>query len=226
MKEIFSYLSESTAVVVIFRLFLSTILGGIIGFERGKHGRAAGFRTHIILCVGAALTSLVGIYCFEELGYQTDPLRIAAQVVSGIGFLGAGAIILKNKTTITGLTTAAGMWTTAVIGIAAGAGFYAGAVTGAVLLFCTTTFFTMFEKARKSIVNVYAEIADAKKTNGVIDELYNVCDGISDIQIHTPKAKISGAVAIVIVLDKEHSSSKDVLKTIQGIDGIIFAVYQ
>lgn len=226
MKELFDFLRNSTVFIVIFRLFLSTILGGIIGFERGKHGRAAGFRTHIILCVGAALTSLVGIYCYQELGSGTDPMRIAAQVVSGIGFLGAGAIILKNKTTITGLTTAAGMWTTAVIGIAAGAGFYSGAVTGAILLFCTTTFFTLFEKARKSIVNVYAEIADANKTNGVIDELYRVCDGISDVQIHSPKAKIEGAVAIVIVIDKEHYHADDVLKKIQSIDGVIFAVFQ
>lgn len=226
MKEIMDFLHNSTVFVVVFRLLLSTVLGGIIGFERGKHGRAAGFRTHIILCVGAALTSLVGVYCYKELGFESDPMRIAAQVVSGIGFLGAGAIILKNKTTITGLTTAAGMWTTAVIGIAAGAGFYSGAITGAVLLFCTTTFFTLFEKARKSIVNVYAEIADANKTNGVIDELYNVCDGISDIQVQYPKAKIEGAVALVIVIDKEHSDSDDVLKKIQAIDGVIFAVYQ
>ena len=226
MHAIIQYLSEVSTLTVIFRLFLSTILGGIIGFERGKHGRAAGFRTHIILCVGAALTSLVGVYCAEELGLTSDPMRIAAQVVSGIGFLGAGAIILKNKTTITGLTTAAGMWTTAVIGIAAGAGFYTGAITGAVLLFCTTTFFTMFEKARKSIINVYVEIADANNTNRVIDELYKKCDGITDIQIHSPKAKINGAVALVVVVDREHSEAQKIVHQMQEIDGVIFAILQ
>lgn len=226
MKEIYAYLSDISVVTVILRLFLSTILGGVIGFERGKHGRAAGFRTHIILCVGAALTALVGVYCYDELGFTSDPMRIPAQVVSGIGFLGAGAIILKNKTTITGLTTAAGMWTTAVIGIACGAGFYVGAVTGAILLFCTTTFFTMFEKARKSIINVYVEIADAKNTNKVIDELYERCDGITDIQIHSPKAKISGAVALVVVVDREHSEANKIVHQMQEIDGVIFAVLQ
>lgn len=226
MTAIINYLSEMSVVTVILRLFLSTILGGIIGFERGKHGRAAGFRTHIILCVGAALTALVGVYCYEELGFTSDPMRIPAQVVSGIGFLGAGAIILKNKMTITGLTTAAGMWTTAVIGIATGAGFYTGAITGAILLFCTTTFFTMFEKARKSIVNIYVEINDAKKTNSAIDDLYRVCDGISDIQIHSPKAKISGAVALVVVIDTDHSNASDILHKIQAVDGVIFAVLQ
>lgn len=230
MKEIINsvcqYLGELSTVTVIFRLFLSTILGGIIGFERGKHGRAAGFRTHIILCVGAALTALVGVYCYEELGFTSDPMRIPAQVVSGIGFLGAGAIILKNKMTITGLTTAAGMWTTAVIGIATGAGFYTGAITGAILLFSTTTFFTMFEKARKSIVNIYIEIAEARDTNRIIDELHEVCEGISDIQIHSPKAKIQGAVSLVIVIDKEHSDAERILRKIQAIDGIIFAVFQ
>lgn len=226
MRELFNYLSQMSAVTVILRLFLSTILGGVIGFERGKHGRAAGFRTHIILCVGAALTALVGVYCYEELGFTSDPMRIPAQVVSGIGFLGAGAIILKNKTTITGLTTAAGMWTTAVIGIATGAGFYIGAIMGAVLLFCTTTFFTMFEKARKSIINVYVEIADANKTNGVIDELYRRCEGITDIQIHSPKAKIQGAVALVVVVDCEHTHASDIVHKMQEIDGVIFAVLQ
>lgn len=226
MQKIIEYLSDVSTVTVILRLLLSTVLGGVIGFERGKHGRAAGFRTHIILCVGAALTALVGVYCYEELGLTSDPMRIPAQVVSGIGFLGAGAIILKNKTTITGLTTAAGMWTTAVIGIAAGAGFYVGAIMGAVLLFCTTTFFTMFEKARKSIVNIYLEIADANDTNDVIDELHNVCEGISDIQIHSPKAKIEGAVSLVVVVDKEHSDAEKILRKIQKIPGVIFAVFQ
>lgn len=226
MQNIIAYFSTLSTGTVILRLFLSTLLGGIIGFERGKHGRAAGFRTHIILCVGATLTSLVGAYCFEVLDYTSDPMRIAAQVVSGIGFLGAGAIILKNKTTITGLTTAAGMWTTAVIGIATGAGFYAGAITGTVLLFCTTTFFTMFEKSRKSIINVYIEINDAHRTNEVISHITEICDNISDIQIQSPKSNISGAVAMMVVIDKEHSHAEYLISEFKKIDGVIFALPQ
>ena len=109
MTEIINIFNGSMLFTVAARLLLATFLGGVIGFERGKHGRAAGFRTHIILCAGSALTALIGIYCYTVLGFNSDPMRTAGQVVSGIGFLGAGAIILKNETTITGLTTAAGM---------------------------------------------------------------------------------------------------------------------
>ena len=226
MTEIINIFNGSMLFTVAARLLLATFLGGVIGFERGKHGRAAGFRTHIILCAGSALTALIGIYCYTVLGFNSDPMRTAGQVVSGIGFLGAGAIILKNETTITGLTTAAGMWTTAIIGIATGVGFYSGAIVCTALLFCTTSFFTMFEKARKTIVNVHAEIADASKTNAVIDYICKKCGGITDIQIQAPKANISGAVALSIVVDKNRADTADILKSVRDIDGVIFAVYR
>ena len=93
----------------VFRIFLAVLLGGIIGLERGHHGRAAGLRTHILVCLGSALTSMMSVYVSQILGNGGDILRIPAQVISGIGFLGAGMIILKNNNVITGLTTAAGV---------------------------------------------------------------------------------------------------------------------
>jgi len=120
------------------RLALAVVLGGSIGFERELRDREAGLRTHMLVCLGSALFTIVSAYGFHEFlssGDQViraDPTRIAAQIVTGIGFLGAGAII-RQGVSVRGLTTAATLWVAAAIGIAAGAGYYAGAVLGTVL---------------------------------------------------------------------------------------------
>lgn len=126
-----------TNVEITVRLLLAVLLGGLVGLEREYKNQLAGFRTHIILCVGSALIMMISIYIAEKVapGGQTDPSRIAAQVVSGVGFLGAGAI-LRLGVSVKGVTTAASLWTMAGIGLAVGSGFYYGAVmaTGIILL--------------------------------------------------------------------------------------------
>jgi len=108
------------------RLFLAVFLGGIIGLERERHGRAAGLRTHILVCVGSSLAMCLAIYLSEKYP-GSDPSRIASQVLSGIGFLGAGTI-LRFRASVKGLTTAASLWTVSGIGLAVGSGFYFGAL--------------------------------------------------------------------------------------------------
>lgn len=117
------------------RLVLALVLGGVVGYEREKHQRPAGFRTHILVCVGSALIMLVSAYGFsgEETGVLYDPGRIAAQVVTGVGFLGAGTI-LRHGNTITGLTTAASLWIVSGIGLALGIGYYAGALVATLMV--------------------------------------------------------------------------------------------
>jgi len=128
-------------------IILSCFLGGMIGIERESLRRPAGFRTHILVCVGATLAMQTNIYLMNVyMGIvPIDPSRIAAQVVSGIGFLGAGTII-KEGATVKGLTTAATIWAVACIGLAVGAGFYPGAVMTTVAVFGTLTLFHRFEK--------------------------------------------------------------------------------
>ena len=139
---------------IIFRLTLGALLGGLVGFEREKHNRRiAGLRTHILVCVGSTLIMLTSIYMFESYAQNVavDPTRIAAGVVTGIGFLGAGTII-RSGTTVTGLTTAASLWTVSGIGLAAGCGFYiAGYVTTAIVLLALYVLrkFHMEEKKRR-----------------------------------------------------------------------------
>ena len=126
--------SPDELAVVLIKLTLAAIIGGVIGMERGKQGRAAGMRTHILVTVGAALTVMIGLFANTVLGYTLDPPRISAQVISGIGFLGVGTILLKGRFQITGLTTAAGLWCTASIGLAIGVGFYEGAIFAFLLM--------------------------------------------------------------------------------------------
>lgn len=132
--------------IILWRLVLAAALSGVIGFEREFHGRAAGFRTHILLCIGSALTMLTSIHIFEVYYSKValDPARIAAGVITGIGFLGAGAI-MHYKSSIRGLTTAASLWVVAGIGLAVGSGLYFGAVLTTILTMIALMFFGRLE---------------------------------------------------------------------------------
>jgi putative Mg2+ transporter-C (MgtC) family protein len=123
---------------LIGRLVLACILGGAIGYEREHTNRPAGFRTHILVCVGSALIMITSEFIFERYAFRTnmDPARLGAQIVSGIGFLGAGTII-REGFNVKGLTTAASLWAVSAVGIAAGIGFYEGALAATVLIIIT-----------------------------------------------------------------------------------------
>ena len=135
MSEVLDYLREMNLVSVVFRLLLAMLFGGIIGMERGRKGRAAGFRTYMLVCLGSALTMLLSQYESYmvthvwqaqalEAGLRTDVSRFGAQVINGIGFLGAGTILVTGQQEVKGMTTAAGLWASACTGLAIGAGFY------------------------------------------------------------------------------------------------------
>ena len=125
------------------RLTVGLVLGAIIGFERELHSQPAGFRTHSVVALGAAIFTVVSAYAFTGPG--ADPTRIAAQIVSGIGFIGAGTI-LHSRGQIRGLTTAASLWSVAGIGMAAGAGLYGVAVIGTVLMLVILSLFDLAER--------------------------------------------------------------------------------
>ena len=123
------------------RLFLATLLGGLVGLERGTHGQPAGARTFALVCLGASLVMITDEYLVFHYG-TGDPARLAAQVISGIGFLGVGTIIVTGKSYVKGLTTAAGLWTTACLGIAIGSGFILSALTAFILVIFVMTILT------------------------------------------------------------------------------------
>ncbi len=200
-------------IVVSVRLLCSALCGGLIGLERGRHGRAAGLRTHILLCIGASLVSLTGIFVVEKYGYGTDITRLAAQVISGIGFLGAGTILVRNNSVITGLTTAAGMWTTAAIGIAVGFGFHLGALAATIIcIFSVTTLSHLESRSRRELF-AYIELTDIQKTGTVVNALLELHDSLLQYEIIHPKSGHSNNVGINCRLsgEKEFLKLKEIL---------------
>mgnify|MGYP004701967179 CR=1 FL=1 len=205
----------------VLRLLAAVIIGGLIGSERARHGRAAGMRTHILVCLGACMTSMTSMFVSDVLGNNGDVFRIPAQVVSGIGFLGAGMIILKNNNMITGLTTAAGVWTTATIGVALGYGYYVGAAAVTVLFLSTIILFARFERKRKSAEVIYIEIDDAHKVNEVLKKLETTIPESFTYQIFAPKSGNTGSVGLNVVIDKRIDMD---VSSLSSIDDIVFAV--
>lgn len=142
------------------RLLLALICGGILGIDRGRKNRPAGFRTYMLVCVASAMVMITNEYIFKI--YNGDPARMGAQVISGIGFLGAGTIIVTGKNRVTGLTTAAGLWASACIGLTIGIGYYSGAIIGCLMIFVAMALLHGVDdyilRSSKS-VNVYIEFS-------------------------------------------------------------------
>lgn len=155
---------------VIIRMVLAMIFGGTIGFERGLRQRAAGLRTHMLLCVGAASTMLVSQYMYASYGVG-DPARLSAQVLSGIGFLGAGTIIITRRNQIKGLTTAATLWATACMGLAVGSGFYECALVMYVLLIFILLLVSVLDNKYLKIETSTAIYLEVKREVGLGDAI-------------------------------------------------------
>ncbi|MBO5231081.1 MAG: MgtC/SapB family protein [Clostridia bacterium] len=204
---------------IIFRLFLALLIGGLIGIERGRHNRAAGMRTHILVCLGATLAAMTGIFAHTVI-QNGDVMRLAAQVISGVGFLGAGMIVLKGST-VKGLTTAAGVWTTATIGIALGYGFYLGAGICAAFFLISTTLFALFEKRKRHSEEIYLEIKDMSLLNETLNEISTLFPKQPDFEIAAPKSGKQGNVGIIINTDKRYAAD---IKNIIEIENVLFAV--
>lgn len=148
-------LNELSIFEILIRSLLAIIFGGIVGYERGVKNQAAGIRTYILVCLGACVVMMTNQFITQV--YQSgDPSRMGAQVISGLGFLGAGTIMVTSHNKIKGLTTAAGIWSTATIGLAIGIGFYSGAIVAGVLVMAVMVIFEPF----KNYLNAKAKIAD------------------------------------------------------------------
>ncbi len=216
------YLLELNWVSIILRIALAVVVGGIIGSERGKSGSPAGLRTHILVCVGSAMTALISIY-IAEIGSLGDISRIPAQVISGIGFLGAGMIIVKKNNVITGLTTAAGMWATATIGIALGYGFYLGALIATIACIFTAAFLTRLERQRKKSMHIYAEICKPEAAGKITDEIRTLLGHEALIEVSSARSGIQGNIGLYVTAST-HNANISCREYIESIDGIYFAI--
>ncbi len=170
------------------RLILAAFCGAVIGIERGQKRRPAGFRTHMLVCMGAALTMILSQYLFYRYHgtVNVDTARFGAQVINGIGFLGAGTIIVTGRQEVKGLTTAAGMWAAASMGLAVGGGFIEGAVLGSLMIVVTIIVFARIETFvvnRARNINLYVEFMSIDDLGGIVETIKKNDIRIFDVEI-------------------------------------------
>ena len=195
-----SHLSFSFELIILVRLILAVIFGGLIGYEREHTGRPAGLRTHILVSLGAAVIMCVSMYGFEG----NDPARLAAQVISGIGFLGAGAIIQGSKG-IKGLTTAATLWMSAMIGLAVGNGFYFGSLLATLISLVVLIWFRKLEfKINRSRSRVFALIEwQDNLMEGILQYIQECKLEIIDIESRQTSIKDKEYLRLLITFEKD-----------------------
>lgn len=217
-------LQEISILSIFARMLLAVLCGGLIGLEREYKRRPAGFRTHILICLGAAMTTLTSQYLFLYMHYYTDMARLGAQVVAGIGFIGAGTIIVTRRQHVKGLTTAAGLWTAAIVGLCIGSGFYEGGLwtTGLVLL-AELLFLKLeyFMQKNTPEVNVYMEYSNQQCVSSVISLLQSEKIKIVNMEIMRTVANENGmANALLLLRLVKKTNLSSLLARIEAIQGI------
>lgn len=221
MLSFLDSLRDVTTVSVLLRLFLAVLCGGIIGIEREHKRRPAGFRTHILICLGASMTTLTSQYLFYNLNLYTDIGRLGAQVVAGIGFIGAGAIIVTKRRQVKGLTTAAGLWTCAIIGLAIGAGYYEAAVISTLVILIAEIFFVKFEYwilVNSRNLNIYVEYEDNENLDNVIRLIKGYRIVIIDLEI--TKSGNNSCAIFQLQLPKKITHDK-IMTAISASEGVV-----
>lgn len=220
------YLRDLTIFSVIVRLTLATLFGGIIGLERGLKNRAAGFKTHILVCIGSTLTMLTNQYIIAFMNADADPSRLGAQVISGIGFLGAGTILVTGKQQIKGLTTAAGLWASACMGLAIGVGFYEGAIIGCTFIFGVLTVLNkvdLYIISKSKLIDLYIEFENSKHFKHFLEYLRT--NNLKVIYVETNKSNSVGGDILGCFITIQQTEKMEHLQLIQmlnALDGINF----
>ena len=220
----FSMIREITVWSVILRITTAIIVGGLIGLERGMKNRPAGLRTYMVVCVGACLIMLTNQYVTQV--FKTgDPVRMGAQVISGIGFLGAGTIIVTRRNQIKGLTTAAGLWAAAGVGLALGIGFYEAALCGGLAIFTVMTLLQkMDNRMHRStkVLEVYVELSPSLALGDFLRQVREKSIDIRNTEREQDSDRDDGVRAYFTTLKlqqrQNHIDVIDDIRTIEGVD--------
>ena len=212
MDGVIAYLREMNFASVMFRLLLAMLCGGMLGLERGRKRRPAGFRTYMLVCLGA------------ELGMKTDVSRFGAQVINGIGFLGAGTILVTGRQEVKGLTTAAGLWASACMGLAIGAGFYECVVLCTVLIFLCMRFLPIIENylvERARFINIYVEFRSLDDIGAIISRIKSQGAHICDVDINRGRTERSiNPNAVFAIRLQQKQPHTQVLTAIAALDSV------
>ena len=217
-------LREVTYLAVAVRIFTAVIVGGILGLERGMKNRPAGLRTYMLVCVGACVIMLTNQYIFQVFG-SGDPVRMGAQVVSGIGFLGAGTIIVTRRNQIKGLTTAAGLWSAAGVGLALGVGFYEAALAGTVAVFFVMTLLQRMDNKlhrRSRRLEAYIELSGIS-LGDFLRTMREAEIEVSDVQRESGEEESDGVRAYVATLKgQKRQNHEQLLEKVLEVPGVVF----
>lgn len=219
-------LRDVTYLAIVIRIVAAVICGGLIGLERGMKNRPAGLRTYMLVCVGSCIVMLTNQYVVQILG--GEPTRLAAQVVSGIGFLGAGTIIVTRRNQIKGLTTAAGLWAAAGIGIALGIGFYEVAIVGSLAIFSVMTLLQKMDNKmhrKTKVVEVYIEITKDMSLGDLLHSLREIELEVQDVQRESGLETDNGEgnrAYIALLKAKKRRNHVDVVEDVRQIPNIVY----
>ncbi len=232
LTEIRAYLDDPHLITMIVRVCLAALAGILVGIEREFHGHAAGIRTHMLVSLGAALSALIGVMLSAraaELGLSSDVQRTGAQVMSGIGFLGAGTILVKKANTrITGLTTAAGLWATAAIGLAVGYGLYEAAYTTVLIVVLAFTLISRLEfrmTYKRQRIFIYLELDNVDSVK-IMTDLMATDFGALEIQITPPRSGTAPHVGMEALIRLPHKVTiQEKIKKLHKLDHVVYALH-
>ena len=235
MLSFFSPLRELNMLSMMLRVILAMFVGGIVGFEREKKGRPAGFRTYMLVALGATLTVILSQYLdlmlntrwvlkAQDIGIKTDLSRFGAQVINGVGFLGAGTIIVTGRQEVKGLTTAAGLWASACMGIAIGAGFYECMIIGTLLIIICMKLLPLIENvitryARN--MSIYVSMDSMENLGGVVGYMKYSDIRLYDVEIDKANEHLNHVNALFSIHLPKRLQHTEVLAKIAPLDGII-----
>ena len=219
-------LREVTYLAIILRILTAVVVGGLIGLERGMKNRPAGLRTYMLVCTGACLIMLTNQYIYEATN-TGDPTRMAAQVVNGIGFLGAGTIIVTRRNQIKGLTTAAGLWAAAGVGLALGIGFYEAALVGSLAIFTVMTLLQKMDNRmhrKTKTVEVYMEVTAELTLGELLRTIRQSEYEVQDVQRESSLESDSNGnrAYIAILKSQKRCNHIEIVESVRQIPGIVY----
>ena len=212
---------------VVFRVALALLCGGVIGIERAEKRRPAGFRTHILICLGAAIAAMTSVHLFVTMHYYLDVARMGAGVVSGIGFIGAGTIMVTRRRRVKGLTTAAGLWVVAIVGLCCGFGFYEGAVYTTILVLVAEVFFSKLEyrllRSNREI-GVYVEYTKPSCLEEVVDRCHMLGVKIVDLEINRNNDETGASCAVLALSSRQGAGREEIFQALTSVDDVLAVV--
>lgn len=227
MLQFFDFAREMDLLAITTRLVLAVLCGGVIGLEREFKRRPAGFRTHILICLGAAIAILTNLYLYQVMHLYTDISRLGAQVIAGIGFIGAGTIMVTRRKRVRGLTTAAGLWTAAIIGLVCGAGYIECALFATCMVLLAELLLVKLEyrfALKTKELNLYIEYWHSACIEPIVNKVKELQAGVGGLEIN----RVSGEVgqphrycAVLNVQTGREPIADKLIAALSALEGVI-----